>query len=463
LVLTKENYEEALKENQFLLVEFYAPWCGHCKALAPEYSAAALALAEKSSPIKLAKVDATEESTLAEENQVRGYPTLKFYRNGNAIDYSGGRTKDEIIAWLEKKTGPAAGEIKGMEELEEFKGKGDVAVVGVFDDSSSTAYKAFMEVADSLDDVPFAVVVDKELKKTLEVEKEAVLVFRKFDTPLVTLTTDLTKSSITTFIKQEQLPLIIDFNHDTAQKIFGGDIKSHVLLFLPKSDYAKSQKFLSLAKKYRSRLLFVTINVDLEDHQRIIEFFGMKKDEIPSVRLIRLQDEMQKFKPEENVLEDESKMETFIEDFFGGKLRQHLLSQDLPEDWDKEDVKTLVASNFDEVVMEEGKTVLVEFYAPWCGHCKQLAPTYEKLAAHFAKEDASVVIAKIDSTINELEHTKINSFPTIKLYKKDNSVVDYNGERTLDGLMKFVESEGKEGGSEEGGEVEDEGNVKDEL
>ena len=75
---------------------------------------------------------------------------------------------------------------------------------------------------------------------------------------------------------------------------------------------------------------------------------------------------------------------------------------------------------------------------------KQLVPIYEQLGEHF-KDSPTVVVAKMDATANELEHTKITSFPTIKLYKKgDNSVVDYNGDRTLEGFTKFLESGGVE-------------------
>merc|ERR1712243_11496 len=157
LVLTEGNFQEAVDGNEFVLVEFYAPWCGHCKALAPEYAKAAGVLAEKDSPIVLAKLDATEEGAIAEKFEVRGYPTLKFFRNGKAMEYGGGRTADTIVSWLEKKTGPPALAVASVEEATAFIAGKDVAVIGVFADQTTDAAKAYLAAAANIDDIPFAI------------------------------------------------------------------------------------------------------------------------------------------------------------------------------------------------------------------------------------------------------------------------------------------------------------------
>ncbi|KAK3851523.1 hypothetical protein Pcinc_031790 [Petrolisthes cinctipes] len=471
LVLTKTNFVKATEDNEFVLVEFYAPWCGHCKALAPEYVKAAASLIEKGSDIKLGKVDATEETELAEEHGVRGYPTLKFFRSGKPVEYNGGRQADDIVNWLLKKTGPPAKAIGSVEDAKAFIEEKTVVIIGFFKDQESAAAKEFLSAASTTDDHPFGITSDDAVFTEYGVSGEGIVLFKDFDEKKNVYEGEIEESEIIKFVAANSLPLVVDFNHETASKIFGGEIKSHLLIFLSKEagHYdAHIEACRGAAKAFKGQLLFVTINTDEEDHARILEFFGMKKEEVPGLRIIKLEEDMAKYKPAKYDL-SESGLTSFVQSFLDGKLKQHLLSQELPEDWDKEGVKVLVSSNFDEVAFNKGVDVLVEFYAPWCGHCKQLAPIFDQLGDKF-KDNDEILIAKMDATANELEHTKIQSFPTLKLYKKEtNEVVEYNGERTLEGLSKFLETGGVYGQAapddEDDEEVDEEGDVpaKDEL
>lgn len=80
LVLTDANFDEVLAKNDYLLVEFYAPWCGHCKSLAPEYVKAAERLRNNEPSYNIAKVDATANDELAQRFGIKGFPTLFFFK-----------------------------------------------------------------------------------------------------------------------------------------------------------------------------------------------------------------------------------------------------------------------------------------------------------------------------------------------------------------------------------------------
>ncbi len=102
IILDEDNFEEQVYgDNDAWFVEFYAPWCGHCKNLIPEWAALATNLKGE---VKVAKVDATENSGIASRFGVRGYPTIKFFPNGqkddsSAIDYDGGRNEAAMADW----------------------------------------------------------------------------------------------------------------------------------------------------------------------------------------------------------------------------------------------------------------------------------------------------------------------------------------------------------------------------
>jgi len=103
-------------------------------------------------------------------------------------------------------------------------------------------------------------------------------------------------------------------------------------------------------------------------------------------------------------------------------------------------VVVLTPDTFDSVVLDETKDVLVEFYAPWCGHCKSLAPIYEKVASVF-KLDEGVVIANLDADKHRdlAEKYGVTGFPTLKFFPKGNKAgEDYDGGRDLGDFVKFI-------------------------
>jgi protein disulfide-isomerase A1 len=330
--------------------------------LAPEYAKAAGVLKAESSEIRLGKVDATVQSELGERFKIRGYPTLKFYIDGTPIEYAGGRSSDEIIQWVKKKSGPAAQTLTNSDELKKFQSDNEVAVLGLFKTLDSAAAQAFQNVAKVVDNVNFAISSEQALFTELNLSgDEHLVLFKKFDEGRNDFDGKFNEEEIKKFIHSNQLALVSEFNQETAQKIFGGDIKVHNLLFIAKSsgEYEKVLgEFREAARRFKGQVIFVTIDVDVDENERILEFFGLKRADAPTVRLISLAKDMTKYKPESSHLTT-AVFEQFVQDFFDNKLKPHLLSQDVPEDWDANPVKVLVGKNFDQVARDQSKTVLV--------------------------------------------------------------------------------------------------------
>lgn len=443
LVLGDDNFEDALAAHKNLLVEFYAPWCGHCKALAPEWAKAAKTLSD--APVKLAKVDATEEKGLATEFAIRGFPTIKFFKNGKASEYTGGRTESEIVKWVNKKTGPPAATVNTEDELLALQEKNDVVVVGAFSSLDADVAKEFEKFADEYEmDVAYAITSDKAVKAKLAADKDMVVVLKNFDNKRdeMAVKKGFVVKDVADFVLGASIPLVQTFSAESSKKIFGSGIQKHVLFFTdPEADYHKATvaAYTEAAPDYKGQLMFINVP---STESRVMEYFGINSDNLPFMVVADLGSESGIKKFPFSGEHQAKAIKAHIDAFIKGELSPSLKSEEVDPADTTGDVVVLRGTSFKDIVLDNEKDVLVEFYAPWCGHCKKLAPVYDEVGAMF-KSNSNIVIAKMDATANEIDVPGVNvkGFPTIYFFKGNakDKPVKYEEGREVEDFVAFLE------------------------
>jgi len=422
VTLTKSNFDQFIKDNKNTLVEFYAPWCGHCKSLAPEYEKAAKKLLGK---ISLGKVDATVERELAEKFEVRGYPTLKFFRSGKAEDYSGGRTEQTIVDWIESNIGPAVLKLTES-ELETLKNEKAIVFVlrGKLDGS---VYELFENFADANRDLGKFVAIE-ESKDTLEVHRKNEGKF--------TYSGPLEEAPMTKWIQDESFPLYGPINGDNYARYQGRSADLAWVVASPQDSDKLAASVREVAQKFRGQSLFVHLDTNqFASHAEN----SLGVSEYPSVVV---QKKNGRYVFPESTITTES-LTSFIEKVGQGLIKRSLKSETVPEKNDAP-VKVIVGNNFQEMVMVKDKSVFLEIYAPWCGHCKKLEPTWNEIAEQL-KGNSEIMIAKMDGTANEtpVEGFDWSGFPSIFFVKAGSTTpLKYNGGRSKDDLLNYLKSQG---------------------
>jgi len=418
LVLDDKTFAEAVKNNPVILVEFYAPWCGHCQELAPHYAAAAKQL--KASGIPLAKVDATAEAKLTEEYGIRGYPTIRLFLDGRDQEYNGGRNQESIVAWVLKKAGPAVVLLETASEADRFKSEHRIAAIGFFDGGARAHREAFERAAKQVEDVVFAVSVVPSVVERFEgAVVPGVRMFFGHDEKVATFSGDLQNSAeLEAFVKAHRHPMVTNFNADRAPELFS-DGRPILLLFRNQDEagLAAEKEVREAAPGLHRRILVSVAGSKEPMDQRLMDYVSVDPEELPTVRLVH--DplvSMTKYKLHGKVTS--SAILAFVSNFEAGRLKPHLRSQ-APPTSQTGPVHVLVGSTFEATVKDPNKDVLVEFYAPWCGHCKKLEPVYRDVAKRL-ENVGSLLIAKIDAAAND-------------------APLEYDGDRDVDSFVAWLE------------------------
>jgi len=439
--LKTDNFKSFIEENDLVLAEFFAPWCGHCKALAPEYETAATTLKEKD--IALVKVDCTEEQDLCQEYGVEGYPTLKVFRGlENVSPYGGQRKADSLISYMTKQALPAVSEIT-KDTLEEFKTADKVVLVAYFAADDKASNETFTSVANGLrDNYLFGATNDAALAKAEGVKQPGLVLYKSFDDGKDVFAEKFDADAIRNFAKVAATPLIGEVGPETyADCMAAGLPLAYIFAETQEERDELAKELKPLALKHKGKVNFATI--DAKAFGQHAGNLNLKLDTWPAFA-IQATEKNEKFPYDQEAKITEKEIGKFVDQYLAGKLEPSIKSEPIPEKNDGP-VTTIVAHNYKDVVLDNDKDVLVEFYAPWCGHCKALAPKYEELGQLYQTPEFSklVTIAKVDATANDVPD-EIQGFPTIKLFaagKKD-APVDYSGSRTIEDLIEFIKDNG---------------------
>lgn len=345
---TTENFAEELpKRNHFVM--FYAPWCGHCRRLAPTWEQLAEMLNEDDGNVRIAKVDCTQDKQICSDQDVTGYPTLKFFKKGNS-------------------------------EGEKFRGTRDLPTLTSF--------------------------INEQLR---EGEGEPEL--------------ETSSSSALIELTEETFA-----NHVQEGKHF-------VKFYAPWCGHCQqlAPVWQNVAKTYEFDSSLSIAKIDCTKHRTVCSQYEIMA--YPTLLWIENGEKIEKFQGSRTHDELVNYIKKMLERQQGG-------TKDDPENKSSVDELEieLVAENFKDTI-QSGIT-FIKFFAPWCGHCKTLAPVWNDLNRKY-KTDSNIKIMKVDCTAQEnrglCNDERIDGFPTIYLYKDGEMISEYHGDRSLEDLSDFIQ------------------------
>jgi len=330
------------------------------------------------------------------------------------------------------------------ENLEDFKKADKVVIVAYVSPTDRASRDVFEGVAEKLrDNYPFGFANDLELAAAEGVTQPAIVLYKDFDEGKSTFTEKFDAEAIEKFAKTASTPLIGEVGPETYSDYMSAGLPlAYIFAETPEERKELSEVLKPIAEAQRGVINFATI--DAAAYGAHAGNLNLKADKFPAFAIQEtVKNQKFPFDQEKKITHDDIKV--FVDEFVAGKVEPSVKSEPIPESNDGP-VAIVVAKNYDAIVLDDTKDVLIEFYAPWCGHCKSLAPKYEELGALYAKSEFKdkVVIAKVDATANDVPD-EIQGFPTIKMYPagaKDKAVT-YSGARTVEDLIKFIAENGK--------------------
>ncbi|KAL0696665.1 hypothetical protein Bca4012_063845 [Brassica carinata] len=418
LELSGDNAKRVIEGNEFVMVLGYAPWCARSADLMPKFSEAATALREIGSPVVMAKMDGDRHSKAASEMEIRGFPTLLLFVNGTSQPYTGGFSAEEIVIWVQKKTGSPIITVNTVDEAQRFLKKYHTFVVGLFNKFEGSEYNEFVKAAKSDDEIQFVETSDSDVAKLLFPELKTGNVFIgmvKTEAERYTAYDGSFKmEKILEFLGKNKFPLITKLSESNTAWVYSSPVKLQVMVFAKADDFQNlAQPVEDFARMFKSKLMFIYIDITNENlAMPFLTLFGIEDS---NKTVVAAFDNKLNSK---YLLESDpspSNIEDFCSGLADGTVPQYYRSEPVPDN-ENASIVTVVGKTFDELVLNSGENVLLEVHTPWCVNCEAMSKQVVKLGKHF-KGFENLVFARIDASTNEHAKLQVDDYPTILLYK----------------------------------------------
>lgn len=283
----------------------------------------------------------------------------------------GGRTAEDITNYMIKKSGPALSTISSVEEAEAFFAKHPKAALGMFDSLQSPAALGLAAFADKSDSFPLAYTAETAVLAKYQggvgslrfVTPEGV-----FSRALDFTEAETAETELSVWLFGHSIPVAVPFSAETSMELFSGPIRVHLIAFGDEAT-AKYADMVGAVKeaagKHRTEALSILVG---KTEARILQAFDLKEEDVPKVVIADMRAGSLKRFFFEGDLTKAAEVEAFLTDFLAGHLKAKLKSEEpAPEDM-AGSVKVIKGKSFKAEVLDSDKDVLMEFYAPWCGH-----------------------------------------------------------------------------------------------
>ena len=468
--LTNDNFESAFKNTTYWLVEFYAPWCGHCMKLMPKFNKAA----EKNTfpNVQFGKVDCTKETKLADKYKIQGFPTILWMTK-----------KDDIITFKKLDSSVRDTDLIYSFVKEELNNDIEVTTVVELQKQIKKERRSILIVMDKTDS-HYDYNVNVLRKTSLRAGKENILTsnsqairnyfdvkdinvnfvvgFHNVEEGQVFFRFGNNQVNIEAFVKElvkERTEILAQSEEDKLNEILDGFIKAAILIYKNANDTYVPETIENTRKALQKNVgLLYSIhshtNETTSEINNIAAVLRITPEEFPVLAILdvpensKKKDDFIKYKLSGNGKAfSQAQVENYIDDFKNHRLVKIFASDPIPETRSFKGVETLVGLSIQEFVNTSGKDTLVSICTTLSYPCRIFTKMLERLAKRI--NGSTFAVGQIDYTNNEFEHLEFTSIPTVALFRDNpekkerytkEGIIYYNNEKfTTNNLLEFVE------------------------